>query len=105
MQPSRPMHAESREEAESEVAEVEARSNSITSYNNSSGGNRIITDNHLVEEEEEAEDMKEVRLELLVGLPEGTNPRCAMVGVPPGISSGTARTSEVRARDSESFVS
>jgi hypothetical protein len=52
------------------------------------------------------EEMEEVRSEeLLVGLPEGTNPRCAMVGVPPGISSGTARTSEVRARDSESFVS
>ena len=36
----------------------------------------------------------------MVGLPEGTNPRLAMVEVPPGISSGTARTSEVRARDS-----
>ena len=54
---------------------------------------------------EEEEEMEEVRLEeLLVGLPEGTNPMCAMVVVPPGISNGTARTSEVRARDSEYFV-
>ncbi len=50
--------------------------------------------------------MEEVRSEeLLVGLPEGTNPRCAMAELPPGISSGTARISKLRARDSESFVS
>jgi hypothetical protein len=54
----------------------------------------------LVEEEEEKEEVRSE--ELLVGLPEGTNPRC--VGVPPDISSGTTRISEVRARDSESFV-
>jgi len=54
-----------------------------------------------VVEEEEEEEMEEVRLdELLVGLPEGTNPRFAMAMVPPGISSGLARTSKVRARDS-----
>ncbi len=54
---------------------------------------------------EEEEEMEEVRSEeLLVGLPEGIDPRSAMIVVPPGISSGTARTSEVRARDSESFV-
>lgn len=34
---------------------------------------------------------------------EGTNPRCAMVVVPPGISSGSARTSKVRARDSKTL--
>ena len=51
------------------------------------------------------EEMEEVRSEeLLVGLPEGSNLRCDMTVVPPGICSGTARTSEVRARDSESFV-
>jgi hypothetical protein len=44
---------------------------------------------------EEEEEMEEVRSEeLLVGLPEGIKPRCAMTVVPPGISSGTARTSE-----------
>jgi hypothetical protein len=54
---------------------------------------------------EEEEDMEEVRSEeLLVGLPEGIKPRCAMIVVPPGICSETARTSKVRARDSESFV-
>ncbi len=56
---------------------------------------------------EEEEEMEEVRSEeLLVGLPDGMriNPRCAMTVVPPGISNGTAQTSEVRARDSESFV-
>ena len=40
----------------------------------------------------------------LVGPPEGTYPRCAMVMVTPGISSGIARTIEIRARDSESLV-
>ena len=62
----------------------------------------ILTGGYFDGVEEEKEDELE---ELLVGLPEGTNPRCAMVGVPPGISSETAGTSEVRARDSESFVS
>ncbi len=54
---------------------------------------------------EEEDEMEEVRSEeLLVGLPEGINPRCVMTVVPPGKCSGTARTSEVRSRDSESFV-
>ena len=56
----------------------------------------------MVEEEEEMEEVWSE--ELLVGLPEGINPRCAMTVVPPGICSGTARTREVRARDFESFV-
>ena len=43
--------------------------------------------------------------ELLAGLPEGTIPRFAMVVVLPDISSETTRTSEVRTRDSASFVS
>ena len=44
--------------------------------------------------------------EWLVGPPEGTDPRCVTDVMPPGISSGSARTSEVRARDSESlFIS
>ncbi len=56
----------------------------------------------VVEEEDEIDEVRSV--ELLVGLPEGINPRCAMTVVPPIICSGTAITSEVRARDSESFV-
>jgi hypothetical protein len=57
------------------------------------GGNR--DDAHLREEEPE---------ELLVEPQKGTCPQCALFVVPPGISSKTARTSEVRARDSESLV-
>ncbi len=108
MRPSRPMCTENREEVESqEVADREAESsnnnNNRNNISTNSGGNRIVMRNSLeVEEEEEMEEMGSD--ELLLGLPEATSPRFAMNVVPPGISSGTARTSEVRERDSECLV-
>ncbi len=41
--------------------------------------------------------------EWLMGPPKGASPRCATDEVPSGISSGAALTSEIRARDSESY--
>ncbi len=51
----------------------------------------IITRGYFDGVEEEKDDELE---KLVVVLPMGSRPRCAMAVVPPGISSGTARTIE-----------
>ena len=48
--------------------------------------------------EEEKEDELD---ELMLALPVGSRPRCASVGMPQGISSGTHKQVIVRVRDSE----
>ena len=68
---------------------AESRSNN----NNNNNVSRIITNINRKKVVEEAEVE-----EYLMAPPKCTSPQCAMAIVPPGISKGTARTRQERAR-------